>query len=384
MLRALCGWCGVTSFLFFLAASVGSTNSRVREESTLGWHLGESMKGRRRLSCAWHQWLHKTVCEPNAPSAKSEGPAPRLVPRSGGGSCGKPDVQVSKKHFLGLGVLVRQEAPFIQEFVEHYISEGVQHFFIVDQETTPKQHGPTAAALAHIVAANPGLITFVQAPELVAQSKAANAMKAFEKQHFTHLSIANIGNMERSFLAIANAARATTTWMVFVDSDEYMYAARFDQNLQTALRAVLRKTPSAGQVSVPWERFGSSGHVKMPRCIVSAFTWRVATKFESGHVPPPDGRPELSPNVKSILRLDALKPGAAPGIHRTVDSKLCPHFVTARQDGKLLNPPEGNTIGGEAIPPGEALLRVNHYFVRLACPLVPPCFEPLFFFADPG
>lgn len=41
----------------------------------------------------------------------------------------------------------------------------------------------------------------------------------------------------------------------------------------SVIRRLSLKDASIGQISVPWTLFGSSGHIKMPRCVVNSFLW---------------------------------------------------------------------------------------------------------------
>lgn len=51
------------------------------------------------------------------------------------------------------------------------------------------------------------------------------------------------------------------------------------ETLGSTLRRFVKKWPEAGQVSVPWQVFGSSGHSRMPRCVVPSFTLRMDYDF---------------------------------------------------------------------------------------------------------
>lgn len=39
-----------------------------------------------------------------------------------------------ERYFLSLGLVVSNEANFVEEWARHYLAEGIEHFYMIDQE----------------------------------------------------------------------------------------------------------------------------------------------------------------------------------------------------------------------------------------------------------
>ena len=178
----------------------------------------------------------------------------------------------SRRYFLSLGVLVRQEGPWIEEWVEHYRAEGVEHVYMIDQESIATASegdersnfeeypgilrlGSTSRALltGGERQDGTGFVTFIPPPPVASVEASAEALRRQEKNRFTHLSIANLPNMERSYRTIVDAAAGSTEWLILLDSDEFMYAASPEATIKSAVEEMSKSNPNAGQICVPWE-----------------------------------------------------------------------------------------------------------------------------------
>ena len=156
------------------------------------------------------------------------------------------------RFFLSAGLVVRNEAPFIEEWARHYLGEGVEHFYMIDQETVHTRGarrvlGSTAAALE---AALPNVTTHVFNPPLASAQVSRNSVKWAKKTvGVGHMSVANMPNMYTSYVAISRAARKDSTWLLMVDSDEFTFASAPVETLATALAGMVQQFPHAGQVN---------------------------------------------------------------------------------------------------------------------------------------
>jgi len=260
-----------------------------------------------------------------------------------------PNAKRSRKYFLAVGVLVRAEAPWVVEWANHYLSEGVEHIYMIDQESSINGLGATARALRDAIGSE--RVTFLDPPELASAEMSAKYVMKEEHKHITHLSIANLPNMASSYRLLAKRAAEQATYLLLLDSDEFMYASEPNATVASVLRDIVRSYPDTAEVGVEWELYGSGGHVMMPKCVVSSMTWRRPVDAITTRV------------MKSILRLDALKTGGTPGVHRTAREELCPGWSMRSADGALQVPIKGELHKAERIK-GRPLLRLNHYQYR--------------------
>lgn len=136
----------------------------------------------------------------------------------------------------------KNESMVLESWLRHYISEGVEHFYIIDNGSQDDY----LRILQHI----PGdLITVVRdssPPKMALQDHLMN-------KYFTSLIVAD------------------ATWVMVVDVDEYVYPS--DPN--SCIADVLAGLPSdVTRVWLPWKVFGSNGHIKQPQSIIQGFTKR--------------------------------------------------------------------------------------------------------------
>ena len=240
--------------------------------------------------------------------------------------CLLPPGTKRRQFFLSAAIVCRDEVHSIEEWALHYLAEGVEHIYVIDQATTTtpssrvtkknsnriKSLGPTARVLQR--ALHPNVTTFVAPPPLASRAESRSAAQYASVHGLTgHLSVANMPNMAASYRALTEVAARETSWLLILDSDEFLFATGRDENIASVLRRFQLRNPNAGQVSVPWQIFGSSNHVLQPACMAPAFTWRWS-------YPPPESGGARSPGisekrkvhgnaialVKSIVRLDAL------------------------------------------------------------------------------
>ena len=241
---------------------------------------------------------------------KGSSPAPTDAASSqkqpGSGMCLSPNSPSRpRKYFLSVAVVCKDEADFIEEWALHYIAEGAEHLYVIDQGSSASGKGATARTLQRSLP--PNMTTFVLPPPLATKSESRNAAQWAASQGLVgHLSVANMPNMARSYRALTEAASAETTWLIIVDSDEFMFAARREENIADAIRRFTEKHPAAGEIVVPWQIFGSSKHERQPGCIVPAFTWRWHYPALTSSVDDHRVHGNAIALVKSIVRLDAL------------------------------------------------------------------------------
>lgn len=166
--------------------------------------------------------------------------------------------QSSKARYnLSVTAIFKNECDAIREWLEHYIDEGVEHFYLIDNGSNDQYHSEIQPYIAE------GKLTLLYDGKRHAQEELYNT----HIQPYLHLSV----------------------WMAIVDLDEFIYARH------GTLYSYLQNVSSAvGSISVPWKMFGSSGHVEQPSTgVVLNFVHR-------------RGGTNVASNVKSIFRTAAV------------------------------------------------------------------------------
>mmetsp|Transcript_38997 Transcript_38997/g.50425 ORF Transcript_38997/g.50425 Transcript_38997/m.50425 type:complete len:321 (+) Transcript_38997:90-1052(+) len=236
------------------------------------------------------------------------------------------------KIFLGVAIIIKDEKDLIEEWARHYLSEGVERFYMIDQESYWVQNnrqqnghqqrmilGKTAQELERII---PNKTTHFVAPSFADMSESKHAVNNEAGNERSHLSVANMPNMAPSYRMIVNKAKSEgCKWLMFVDSDEYMYASSPHDTINSVITRLSLRLPNMAQISVPWTMMGSSGHAKMPKCTIRSFTWAWHREIND---PTP---------VKSILRLEAMKNSARVQVHRQTPQSLCPNWKSVKYGG---------------------------------------------------
>lgn len=164
--------------------------------------------------------------------------------------------QPARPYFLSMLASAKNESMVIAEWVEHYLWQGVEHFYIIDNGSDDG----TCNVLARYIAN--GVVTCLDRPKRYAQT-----------EHYNEVF--------RDF------AQEASQWVIVADVDEYIYNRTPGSTIADYLRGLDPESVSA--VSLRWKMFGSSGHVEQPPSVRMGFTRR---------------KSELDPNTKCIVNAD--------------------------------------------------------------------------------
>ena len=132
-----------------------------------------------------------------------------------------------KPYFFTICAVFKNEAVNIHEWVSHYLLEGADHIFLVDNDSDDDF---TAVVQPFI---DRGQVTLL-----------------VNRKHHAQMDI-----LSNYILPIANV----TEWMLNVDLDELVYAKHGSTS------ETLRKIPcSIASIEMPWKMYGSAGHKQHP------------------------------------------------------------------------------------------------------------------------
>ena len=204
---------------------------------------------------------------------------------------------------LAVIAIIKDEEKYIEEWVVHHQSIGVQHFFIFDHGSTDR----TRAILERYN--NRGLVTVIDWPRIYGQ------LDAYEYG--------------------VRLASGMADWAAIIDMDEFI-CPREGVDVNEYLRDV-----DADQVLVRWKWFGHSGHREAPTGLVTENYWKTRTG--------------LSDTIKSIFR-PATVLQAGVHVQRTRDRRTVDALGAPASEAWQLDRP----ARAEAPEP----LQVNHYYCR--------------------
>lgn len=145
---------------------------------------------------------------------------------------------MEKRYYFSVCAVFKNEAVNIHEWISHYLLEGADHIFLVDNGSNDK------------------FMTSVQPFIDYGQVTMMINNKPHAQQEI----------LDHYILPLLNV----TEWMLNVDLDEIVYAA------EGSISEVLSTIPcTIATISVPWKMFGSSGHKQHPSgSLVKNFQWR--------------------------------------------------------------------------------------------------------------
>ena len=163
---------------------------------------------------------------------------------------------VNKKHLHNLSVcaVFRNEGHVLREWLEHYIAEGVDHFYLINNNSTDNYMNILERYIKR------GMITLKNSDVTWEYADSQAHKHIFNDNVYKH--------------------RFETKWMLMVDLDEFMYG-RKGKTIAEYLDTV---DDDVGNVYVEWRFFTTNGHKQRPNGLVRSLTRRV--KYREPHEKP--------------------------------------------------------------------------------------------------
>ncbi len=141
------------------------------------------------------------------------------------------------KYFLSIGAIFKNEAMAMKEWLDHYLREGVEHFYLINNGSTD--------SFQEILREYDCITLFHDASSGIQVS-------AYNRY-------------------IYPIAKAETEYIGILDLDEFAYGSGTE-----TIASIIKQEPfcTYDRIWCPWLRFGSNGHVQQPPSIVQSFTKR--------------------------------------------------------------------------------------------------------------
>ena len=146
---------------------------------------------------------------------------------------------------IAVSSVFRNEARTIEEWLTHYLNQGIDHFFLFDLGSTDS----VGSVLSPFVRA--GYVSLLNAPELRSSRERQVAANNY---------------------CLRNGGRKFQ-WLCFLDTDEFLFSPA-----RTNVREALAELSNLKAIFVPWVIFGSSNLAHPKECgVVESFTNRAAS-----------------------------------------------------------------------------------------------------------
>lgn len=138
------------------------------------------------------------------------------------------------KYYLSILAIFKNEGHCINEWLEHYINEGVEHFYLIDNGSTDNYKISSDKI------------------DLVIDHQPYDQAQKYNNYYL-------------------NKSKEESEWVLVVDLDEFVYARK---NYKTISEYLQSLADNIQQVGIPWKMFSSSGHISQPSSLTNSFLYR--------------------------------------------------------------------------------------------------------------
>ena len=178
-----------------------------------------------------------------------------------------------KEYFLCIVAIFKNEALILEEWLNHYINQGVEHFYLIDNGSTDNYKN---------ILLKFNNVTCITDDE-----------KYKQVEHYNKY---------------LSTIKSSSEWVIVVDLDEFIYARNGFNSIKSVLLTI-----DCDVISIGWKMFGSSNHIEQPLSVRTGFTYRlkgvslrqnnkeiirtsVLDKFTSAHEQLTSGKKIVMPN----------------------------------------------------------------------------------------
>ncbi|MBE0589315.1 MAG: glycosyltransferase family 2 protein [Hydrogenophaga sp.] len=222
---------------------------------------------------------------------------------------------------VGIALIVKNEGPYLIEWLAHHHLVGFDHFYVVNNDSSDNTW-PLLQALSQTLP-------------------------------ITCFSYATPPGAEPQLLVYEEIVRRhghEVEWMAFLDADEFLWPSQYPDTVSDLLQATLQAHPDAGAMALNWATYGSSMKIaKESGLVTERFLHHAPQQHHVNH------------HFKSIIRMDAFAGFVCPH-----SCQLKPGYRYLHTDGAekrdYLNAGQRNpSQSGDVCWTG---FRVNHYVIK--------------------
>jgi len=161
----------------------------------------------------------------------------------------------NKPFFLVLVCMFREEDLYLKEFLNYYILQGVDHFYLYDNENPES----TMKILEPYIKYN--YITLINWPDKILDDIPENERRS-KWNDYKNLSTQNL-----AFEHFTKNFKDSYTWVIKCDIDEFIYPAEKYNSIKHVIKKKFDKNTIKG-ITIPRRNFGSGGHIEKPKGLV--------------------------------------------------------------------------------------------------------------------
>lgn len=212
------------------------------------------------------------------------------------------------KVYLSITAILKNEAPYIKEWIEYHKMLGVERFYLYDNESEDNLQDVLQPYI------NSGLVYY-------------------------HL-IKGKGGQNSAYRDAVYKYKDQTTWMAFIDIDEFILPVEKD-----SISEFLKDYEKYSGVGINWVVFDSNGHIQKP----TEHGGLVIANYFKTHA---DGNMKVNRHIKTIA-----KP-------KDILSVPNPHFFYYKNNKLTVDENKKNIYGPFTDKHNVAKIRINHYYCK--------------------
>lgn len=225
-------------------------------------------------------------------------------------------------HDLAVVAIMKNEAPYLKEWLDYHLLAGVDHFYIYDNESPDNQ---AYVAKPYVEA---GFVDYIPAPGKVMQTAVYNdAIKRFKFQN---------------------------RYMAFIDGDEFVYPKVDGGGVIDIVDDIFSQHPTIAGLAINWHCFGSNNLTKadLSHGVLERFTRRAPNDW----TPKMEGWPEHILGGNAITKL-VINPRKSKGMNGPHNAYFFENYHLVNETGRIL-------AGGNNYPVTADKIIINHYNVK--------------------
>lgn len=149
-----------------------------------------------------------------------------------------PQLIQAYQYELSIATIFRDEAPYLREWIEYHLLQGVEHFYLYNHLSADEYQEVLQPYIEN------GIVELIDWP--------------FEAENWRHWDNIQVAACKDA----VERATGETKWLAIIDSDEFLVPKAYP-NIKTLL-ASYENIPSVGGICLTWVCFGTSNVANVP------------------------------------------------------------------------------------------------------------------------
>ena len=217
--------------------------------------------------------------------------------------------------------MFKNESMIMKEWLDHNLSIGVQHFYLIDNGSTDNYKTILMPYLKK------NLITLVIDPSRWKYGKECKTQVGIYYDNVKMCILEKKGKYNNTQSLLLNKhflqlIKNNAKWVIAIDQDEYFFSPR------GKITDVLHTLPNTcTDLWVPWRIFGSNGHDRQPKSIRKGFIHMRPHEIQQKTINPPQKGKSIS-RISAITAME-IHQCIIPNRHRiTPDGQFCNNLAS--------------------------------------------------------